>query len=297
VSPAVFILTIEPLIIHGILVIRLINVRFRNFVERAKCREWRSEALLAMTSRAEFKLQQAVLIDNLSKELADTLSVVMIQSSNPTSSPKPRNPNAGTQLTPMGTQEVIKRDIIIPAVQLAHDMQLALKVYRVDWPFSSAGKQQPQQVDLSCVDYLNVDDGKVLDTSSSPSRYTYAFDVLPGLWIEAEDDDQHPGVVFSQKPLVLVRPKSRRAMDHENGDDEDGKKDDKAVVASTIFTWLLSGQSNASNANGLPKMVAAPAVKNEPRTTKSKLITSSRCGLCRYCADADCISLLKRQGE
>ncbi|KAJ6443835.1 alphaherpesvirus glycoprotein E domain-containing protein [Purpureocillium lavendulum] len=202
--------------------------------DAAHCREWRSETLTALTNQPMFKSRRTAYINMVSDDLAALLSVVV---------PK---------VAPSELQSSVRRTIIEPAADFAHQLQLASNIYSLKWPARNASTRLEV---YECINLAN--GGLVLDLSgtgpSSPSRrkVSYLFDVAPGLFVERVEVGKKAPLKAIYRPNVLVYA----------GDGE-------APQRPTLIKWLVDNSSTgASSRDPLPP----------PRTTapRSKALPSS----------------------
>jgi hypothetical protein len=143
--------------------------------------------LTALTSQQSFKTRQIKYINLVSGDLADLLSVVV--------------PRASTS----ELQSSLRRAIVEPAAELAHQLHLAPSVYSLKW--TARGAWSRLEV-YECLDLAN--GGQVMDLSgtrsTSPSRrnVSYLFDVAPGLFVERVEGRKKSPVRAICRPTVLT---------------------------------------------------------------------------------------------
>ncbi|KAI9903626.1 hypothetical protein N3K66_000155 [Trichothecium roseum] len=155
--------------------------------DESQCREWRCEALTAITSQATFKTRRNRYLDLVTADLAEVLKLVV-----PLSDPDELH-------------ESLRRTIIEPAADLVHDLHLSPSIYSLKWPARGAWSR------LEVYECLNISSGGlVLDlsgtNSSSPSRkkVRYMFDVAPGLFVERVEGGKKMALKAICRPTVLV---------------------------------------------------------------------------------------------
>ncbi|VUC24670.1 unnamed protein product [Clonostachys rosea] len=153
----------------------------------AHCREWRSETLAAMTSQKSFKTRRIRFIVLVTEDLATILSTIA-----------PKVPTAELQSS-------IRRSIIEPAADLAHDLHVASSIYSLKWPARGAWSRLEV---YECLDLAN--GGEVLNLSGTvPSssirrNVAYLFDVSPGLFVERVVSGKKSPLKAICRPSVLV---------------------------------------------------------------------------------------------
>ncbi|KAG9258600.1 uncharacterized protein F5Z01DRAFT_632673 [Emericellopsis atlantica] len=155
--------------------------------DAAHCRHWRTETLIALTSQQGFKTRRARYINLVSEDLASLLSVV---------APK---------ATASDLQGSLRRSVVEPAADLAHQLHLASNVFSLKWPARGAWSR------LELYECLNLaTGGAVVDLSGtgpdSPARrkVSYMFDVAPGLFVERIDGGKKMTLKAICRPAVLV---------------------------------------------------------------------------------------------
>lgn len=156
------------------------------------CRDWKSETLTALSSQPSFKEDQAQDIQDLSSDLTEVLLPVL----------PVRRTRSGD------LQDSVRTSIIEPSVKLAQELQLATKIYRINWP---ARVPRHGQLDTANYTFQSLSDGgKVWTPSQSPGRRgkrsmpTCLFATSPGLYVaDAEAAGRSPQRVLV-KPKLLV---------------------------------------------------------------------------------------------
>lgn len=113
--------------------------------------------------------------------------------------------NLVPRLCPDDLQGSIRRNIIEPAADLAHQLHLASNIYSLKWPVRTA----PTRLEVyECLDLAS--NGRPLNlsgtTQSSPSRQqtSYLFDVAPGLFVERIEGGKKMSLKVICRPTVLV---------------------------------------------------------------------------------------------
>ncbi|RGP60553.1 hypothetical protein FLONG3_10815 [Fusarium longipes] len=182
-------------------------------LQRAHCREWRSETLTALTHQSAFKSRRQRFINFVVDDLTSLLSVIV-----------PRTPPADLQAS-------VRRSIVEPAADLVHQLHLAASIYSLKWPARSASTR------LEVYQCFNLaDGGTVLDLSgtksASPARRNimYLFDIAPGLFVERIEGGRKLGLKAIAKPTVLVT--------NAGGDISQGP---------TVMRWLWEGMPSSQN--------------------------------------------------
>ncbi|KAL3954663.1 hypothetical protein ACCO45_010226 [Purpureocillium lilacinum] len=115
--------------------------------DTAHCREWRSETLTALTMQPLFKSRRATYINLVSEDLAALLSVVVPKGA------------------PSDLQSSIRRTIVEPAADFAHQLHLAANIYSLKWPARNASTRLEV---YECINLAN--GGLVLDLSGTGPR-------------------------------------------------------------------------------------------------------------------------------
>jgi hypothetical protein len=155
-------------------------------------------------------------------------------------------PNTASQSRDL--ENSVRTTIIEPAINLAHELHLATKVYSVEWPFL----EEDGMPDLAACDCLNLaTGGRRLAVppgkKSQGRRLKYLFDVSPGLYAEDVGGAVRsaPRVLF--KPLILLH-------DGERG----------VETMPTTLSWLSSEQTATPSRPG-------PAPAENYGSSKSKV--------------------------
>lgn len=162
--------------------------------ETAICRSWRSDTLTALTSEPGFTARRSNYARHRTEDLARILSILV--------------PDTGFQ----ELCDSISRNIIIPAMDLAHDLHLATDIYTIEWPSLGAVANKSgneTRYDFNRYIYLNLlEAGKILkppyQDSKDDLRIVYLFDVCPGLIFQKETDEHTTLRRNLCKPKVLV---------------------------------------------------------------------------------------------
>lgn len=163
--------------------------------------------------------------------------------------------------TPADLQTSVRRSIVEPAADFAHQLHLAASVYSLKWPARNAGAR------LEVYECINLaSGGLVLDLGgtgpSSPARrkVSYMFDVAPGLFVERVEAGKKAPLKAIYRPNVLVYA----------GDGE-------APQGPTLIKWLYDGAgagtgTGAGASDGPAALRAtAPRSKTLPHRRPSKL--------------------------
>lgn len=202
-------------------------------IDAAHCREWRSETLTALTTQHSFKSRRARLLGLVSEDLASLLSVIA--------------PKASAA----DLQSSLRRTIVEPAADLAHQLHLACSVFSLKWPARGAWSR------LEVYECLNLAAGGIsMDlagtkpNSAARKNVSYLFDVAPGLFVERIDGGKKMPLKAICRPTVLVF----------GGDEGMGQK-------PTVLRWLWDA-SGGTQGTGRE----SPARTAGPR---SKLLVSS----------------------
>lgn len=131
----------------------------------------------------------------LSKDLASFLSPVALK---------------GTQ---QELQKSIRKNVIEPAADLAHQLHLATPVFSLKWPVRHAWSR------LEVYDCTNLADGGIsvdftgTDASSATRQnVSYLFDLAPGLFVERIESGRKLGPKAIAKPHVLVHTVPSRCV-------------------------------------------------------------------------------------
>lgn len=95
----------------------------------------------------------------------------------------------------------IRRSIVEPATDLAHQMHLAPNIISLKWPVRNAASR------LENYECINVANGVLLldlGSTKSSQRVSYLFDVFPGLFVERFEQGKKMSPKAIVKPTVLV---------------------------------------------------------------------------------------------
>ncbi|UNI23998.1 hypothetical protein JDV02_009781 [Purpureocillium takamizusanense] len=203
----------------------------------AHCREWRSETLTALTAQPLFKSRRATYINLVSEDLSAVLAVAV---------PK---------VAPSELQSSVRRTIVEPAADFAHQLHLASNIYSLKWPARNASTRLEV---YECINLAN--GGLVLDLSgtgpSSPSRrkVSYLFDVAPGLFVERVEVGKKAPLKAIYRPNVLVYA----------GEGE-------APQRPTLIKWLVDNSSGGGSSREQLPRTSAPRSKILSHPAVSKL--------------------------
>ena len=213
--------------------------------DQETCREWRYEALTALVCQPEFKERRADLDRTLTEDLLQLLSILL---------PADHDPQE--------MRESIGRNIIRPALDLAHRLQLATDLYTVRWSAYNndvrSGPIDEMRCDFTYFSCFNLlEGGKSVKSTPDPEQelslhITYLFDICPGLYCEAFQDGVltgHPNPVTKPKVLVAASLGERKL----------------ANPGPTIFQWLEHGMKNP-----VPAASVAPEPPKKETKFKSK---------------------------
>ncbi|KAF2199491.1 hypothetical protein GQ43DRAFT_376118 [Delitschia confertaspora ATCC 74209] len=240
--------------------------------DSSQCREWRFEALNALVSQPQFREAQANLDRSLTENLLELLSILV--------------PRMHLQ----ELRESIGRNIVRPAVGLAHRLHLSTSLFSLRWTPNNndveTGPIDDSKQDFSHYICYNVlESGKVVKPTvekdgQPPLRVTYLFDVCPGLYCQSIQS----GVLTY--PRVICKPKILVAASFGN--------QVLAPQGPTIFRWLnhavqhpengarslQTGIKNVSQGVKIPQQVANSKQNSSeaPRKPKRKLISSKGAG-------------------
>ena len=159
--------------------------------DASNCRDWRVEALTALVNEPDFVERRS----NHEREKTEELLYLLA----------PLVPNAADQ----ELRESIGRNIIRPAMDLAHRLQLSATVFTIRWTkFDDdlqSGVITSTRVNLSSFISLNVLlCGKVVETPAELQAMTYLFDVAPGLYSQTLSNQTSPGLKSLCKSRILV---------------------------------------------------------------------------------------------
>ncbi|KAF4595201.1 hypothetical protein GQ602_000814 [Ophiocordyceps camponoti-floridani] len=149
---------------------------------RARCREWRSETLTALTSQPLFRSRRDAYISLVSEDLASLLSTVVPRSS-----------------SPAHLRESVRETMVEPAADLAHRLQLASSVFSLKWPARNAGSRLEV---YECIDLVS--GGLVTEAAAGRQGVTYLFDLAPGLFVERIEVGRRAPLKAIYRPTVLV---------------------------------------------------------------------------------------------
>ncbi|KAL6871838.1 hypothetical protein J3F83DRAFT_772538 [Trichoderma novae-zelandiae] len=192
------------------------------------CREWRAETLTALTSQKSFKSRRAAYLNRITEDLAALLSVVV------------------PYLTAAELQGSLRTNIIDPAVDLAHRIQLSPNIYTLKWPARTARTKLDT---YECINLANngetIDSGKAGKPSEALKNASYLFDIAPGLFVETVGGAKKSAVKVVCRPKVLVY-----------GGEKDGDIPQKAMTLARLL-WDYANGSKARSPlplrNGPPK--------------------------------------------
>lgn len=178
--------------------------------------------MTALTSQQSFKTRRARYINQVTEDFATFLSIIVPKSS------------------ASDLQSSLRRNIIEPAADLAHQLHLAPSVFSLKWPARGAWAR------LEVYECLNLaNGGLVLDlsgtTPKSPSRrkVSYLFDVAPGLFVERVEGGKKTAMKAICRPSVLVYG-------------GDGEVDQKPTVLKWL--WDSAGGAPGTARNPPPKI-------------------------------------------
>ncbi|QYT00632.1 hypothetical protein H0G86_007711 [Trichoderma simmonsii] len=192
------------------------------------CREWRAETLTALTSQASFKSRRAQYLNLITEDLASLISVVV------------------PYLTAAELQSSLRTNIIDPAVDLAHRLQLSPNIFTLRWPARTARTKLDT---YECINLAN--DGAVLSSgdagkpSDALKNASYLFDVAPGLFVETVGGAKKSAAKIICRPTVLVY-----------GGEKDGDIPQKAMTLTRLLWDYANGskaRSHGPSRNGSPK--------------------------------------------
>lgn len=143
--------------------------------------------MTALTSQQAFKTRRIKYINLVSGDLAALMGAVV--------------PRASTS----ELQSSLRRTIVEPAAELAHQLHLAPSVFSLKWPARGAWSRLEV---YECLDLAN--GGNVIDLSgtkpTSPTRrhVSYLFDVAPGLFVERVEGRKKSPLRAICRPTVLT---------------------------------------------------------------------------------------------
>ncbi|KAK5991080.1 hypothetical protein PT974_09357 [Cladobotryum mycophilum] len=152
-----------------------------------RCREWRCETLAALTSQKAFKAKRSSHLSLITDDLASLLSVLI-----------PHVPITELQCS-------LRKAIINPAADFAHQLHLASNIFSLKWPAKSAESRLEV---YECINLAN--NGEVLslgnagNSSQSQHKVSYLFDVMPGLFVERIEVGKKLARKTICRPKVLV---------------------------------------------------------------------------------------------
>lgn len=180
------------------------------------CREWRAETLTALTSQKSFRSRRAAYLNLITEDLASLLSVVV------------------PYLTAAELQSALRTNIIDPAVDLAHRIQLSPNIYSLRWPARNARSK------LDTYECINLASSGIMNNSEDASKSfealknaSYLFDVAPGLFVETVGGAKKSAFKAVCRPIVLVY---------------EGERDGDIPQKSMTLTRLLWDFANGSKA-------------------------------------------------
>lgn len=191
------------------------------------CREWRSETLTSLTSQAAFRTRRTRYLALISQDLASLLATVVPKAS------------------PVELQGSLRRTIVEPAADLAHQLHLAPNVFSLKWPARHAWSRLEV---YECVNLAS--GGMILDlggtgpTSPARRKVSYLFDIAPGLFVERIEGGKKMTLKAICRPKVLVY----------GGDGEVAQK-------PTIVKWLWDCSSGPQGPVRTPPRAATPRSK------------------------------------
>lgn len=155
--------------------------------DTAHCREWRSETLTALTHQPSFRTRRQRFLNFVVEDLTTLLSIIA-----------PKSP-------PTELQGSVRRSIVEPAADLAHQLHLAPSVFSLKWPARTAATRLEV---YQCLNFAN--GGATLDLSGTKAAsqarrgVIYLFDIAPGLFVERVEGGRKLGLKAIVKPTVLV---------------------------------------------------------------------------------------------
>ncbi|KAL7947262.1 hypothetical protein V8C42DRAFT_280880 [Trichoderma barbatum] len=192
------------------------------------CREWRSETLTALTSQKSFKSRRAGYLNLITEDLASLLSVVV------------------PYLTSAELQSSLRTNIIDPAVDLAHRLQLSPNIFTLRWPARTARTKLDS---YECINLANggalIGSGEAGKPSEALKDASYLFDVVPGLFVETVGGAKKSAAKIICRPTVLVY-----------GGEKDSDIPQKAMTLTRLLWDYANGskaRSNGPSRNGSPK--------------------------------------------
>lgn len=185
--------------------------------------------MTALASQPMFKVRRSRYINMITEDLASLLATVV-----------PR-----TSMSEL--QGSLRRTIVEPAAELAHQLHLASSVYSLKWPARSAWLR------LEVYECLNIaSGGMILDLSgtgpTSPARrkVSYLFDVAPGLFVERIEGGKKLPLRAICKPHVVVYAGA-----------------EEAPQRTTVMRWLWDHSSGPqSPTRDPPPRAATPKSKH-----------------------------------
>ncbi|KAL7930999.1 hypothetical protein V8C35DRAFT_122547 [Trichoderma chlorosporum] len=194
------------------------------------CREWRSETLTALTSQNSFKSRRAQYLNLITEDLASLLSVVV------------------PYFTAAELQGSLRTNVIDPAVDLAHRLQLSPNIFTFRWPARTA------RTKLETYDCINLANDGALISSGEPGKpsealknASYLFDVAPGLFVETVGGAKKSAAKIVCRPTVLVY---------------EGEKDGDVPQRTMTLTRLIWDYANGSKARSHgPSRIGSPKSK------------------------------------
>ncbi|KAL7757617.1 hypothetical protein ACKLNR_012144 [Fusarium oxysporum f. sp. zingiberi] len=155
--------------------------------DTAHCREWRSETLTALTHQPSFRTRRQRFLNFVVDDLTTLLSIIA-----------PKSP-------PAELHSSVRRSIVEPAADLAHQLHLAPSVFSLKWPARTAATRLEV---YQCLNLAN--GGAILDLSGTKAAsqarrgVIYLFDIAPGLFVERVEGGRKLGLKAIVKPTVLV---------------------------------------------------------------------------------------------
>ncbi|KAL7795829.1 hypothetical protein V8C37DRAFT_408633 [Trichoderma ceciliae] len=183
------------------------------------CREWRAETLTALTSQKSFKSRRAAYLNLITEDLASLLSVVV------------------PYLTAAELHSSLRTNIIDPAVDLAHRLQLSPNIFSLKWPARTARSKLDT---YECIDLASsgaiINPDEASKSSEALKNASYLFDVAPGLFVETVGGAKKSAVKIVCRPKVLVY-----------GGEKDGDIPQKAMTLTRLLWDYANGSKDRSH--------------------------------------------------
>ncbi|KAM0256419.1 hypothetical protein ACHAQJ_004944 [Trichoderma viride] len=183
------------------------------------CREWRSETLTALTSQKSFRSRRAAYLNLITEDLASLLTVVV------------------PYLTAAELQSSLRTNIIDPAVDLAHRLQLSPNIYSLKWPARTARTKLDT---YECINLANsgttMNPDEAGKSSEALKNASYLFDVVPGLFVETVSGSKKSVVKTVCRPVVLVY-----------GGEKDGDIPQKTMTLTRLLWDFANGSKGRSH--------------------------------------------------